>query len=64
MFAHHGEATKYLTKSEAAEYLGVTVKTIDRKIASGDIPAYRFGPKLIRVKREDLDAALTRVEVA
>lgn len=32
-----------------------------RKIASGDLPAYRMGPRLVRVKRADLEALLTRI---
>lgn len=43
---------------EAATYLDVDHKTIRRLIASGDLPAYRLGRRLIKVKITDLDALL------
>jgi excisionase family DNA binding protein len=39
---------------EAADHLSVSKDTIRRRIASGELTAFRAGPKLIRV---DLDAA-------
>lgn len=51
----------WLSLTEAAEELGVTDRTLRRKIASGDLPAYRMGPRLVRVKRADLEALLTRI---
>lgn len=41
-----------ITLQEAANTYGVSVRTIRRWIASGQITAYRMGPRLIR-----LDAA-------
>ena len=38
--------------AEAATYIGVSSKTIRRRIADGSITGYRFGPRAIRV---DLD---------
>jgi excisionase family DNA binding protein len=40
-----------------AEYLAVSDDTIRRMIARGDIPARRFGPRLIRIDMNLLDAA-------
>lgn len=45
-----------VTIDGAAEYLSVNPLTIRRWIADGRIPAYRFGPKLIRIDLDDLDA--------
>jgi len=39
--------------SAAAEYYGVTPRTIRRWVAQGRLTAYRVGPRLLRV---DLDA--------
>lgn len=40
---------------EAAEILGLSVKTVRRYIASGDLDAVRLGRKTIRIKTESLD---------
>ncbi len=48
----------------AAEYLGVSTKTIRRYIAAGRLTAYRTGPRLIRVDLADVDALLQRVPTA
>jgi excisionase family DNA binding protein len=45
------------TINEAAEYLNTSTKFIRRRIADGSLPAYRLrGSRLIRIRREDLDA--------
>jgi excisionase family DNA binding protein len=42
--------------SWAAEYLGVSVQSVRRRIAEGVLPAHRIGPRAIRVYLDDLDA--------
>lgn len=54
----------YLTLAEASEYLGQSVKTLRRRIATGALPAYRFGPRLLRVRLRDLEATAQRVPTA
>ena len=51
----------YLSVREAAEYLGLSPRTLDRYRVSGDGPVfYRFGGR-VRYRREDLDGwAATR----
>ncbi|EPD32599.1 excisionase family DNA binding domain-containing protein [Propionimicrobium lymphophilum ACS-093-V-SCH5] len=44
---------KDLNIQQAADLLGVSVKTIRRHISNGNIKAYKFG-RLIRIKPEDL----------
>lgn len=51
----------YLTLAEASRYLGQSIKTLRRRIASGVLPAYRFGPRLIRVRLQDLEATATKI---
>jgi excisionase family DNA binding protein len=49
---------RFLSVAEAATRLGVSEKTVRRKIASGDWPAHRVG-KLLRVSERVLTASLT-----
>ena len=41
-----------------AEHIGVSEKTLRRLVASGRITGYRFGPRLIRLDLNELDAML------
>ena len=54
----------WLTGPEAQDYLNVTEKTLRRYVASGKLPAYRMGGRLLRFKVEDLDALMTPVPTA
>lgn len=55
---------RWATQQAAAEYLGVQVRTIRDWIAAGRIPGYRFGPRLIRVRLDDIDALAARIPTA
>jgi excisionase family DNA binding protein len=47
----------WVTREEAAEYLNVSLATIDRWRAENALPTYKIrGTSLIRLRREDLDA--------
>jgi len=50
--------------SSAAEGTGLSIRTLRRKIASGDLAAYRDGPRVIRVDPEDVDHLLVRIPTA
>jgi excisionase family DNA binding protein len=52
------------TPQAAAELLGITERTLRRMIASGDLPAYRLGPRLVRIKDSDLMAMLRPIPTA
>lgn len=43
------------TVSEAALYMGVSTKTIRRRITDGTVEAKKFGPRLIRVNMSSLE---------
>jgi excisionase family DNA binding protein len=45
-----------LTKQQAAAFLAISEKTLDRRVAAGDIPAYREGARQVMFKRADLEA--------
>jgi excisionase family DNA binding protein len=47
-----------LTKRQAADYLQVTTRYLERMATSGRLRAYRPTGKLWRVRRSDLDAFL------
>jgi len=48
----------------AAEYAGVSRRTICRRIDDGTIPAYKFGPRAVRVDLDELDAAMRPIPTA
>jgi len=50
---------EFVTVSEAAKALRVSVPTIKRWLKDGRIPAYRLGPRYIRIRRADLTGVLT-----
>lgn len=56
--------TRWLTQQQAADELGVSVRTLRRMIAEGDLPGYRAGARLIRVKQSDIDALFRRIPAA
>lgn len=53
----------YLSLTEAAEIMSLSIKTIRRRISDGTIPAYRCG-RTIRIQLEDLQAAFRRLPAA
>ncbi|GAB7003928.1 hypothetical protein JCM18899A_14000 [Nocardioides sp. AN3] len=65
MSAHRTiDAPVYLSLAEAADIVGQSQKTIRRRIAAGTLPAYRFGPRTIRVRLDELQSAGRRIPSA
>lgn len=54
----------YLSLEEAAEVMSLSVRTIRRRIARGTIPAYQCGRRPIRIRLDELEAALRRIPSA
>jgi excisionase family DNA binding protein len=52
------ESTRYFTVAQAARLLGVSPSTVWRWIDAQSLPAYRVGPRGIRMRGEDLQAAV------
>lgn len=55
------EPRRYETLAAAAERTGFSVRTLRRRIAEGQLPAYRSGPRSIRVDPTDVDRLLVRI---
>ena len=54
----------YLSLEEAAEVMSLSTRTIRRRISDGTIPAYQCGRRAIRVRLDELEAALRRIPSA
>jgi excisionase family DNA binding protein len=46
--------------AQAADYAGVVPRTVRNMIKDGRLPAYRCGDRLIRLRRNEVEAAFTR----
>jgi len=57
------EAKKYESKSQLAERLGVTCRTINYWMSQGRIPYCRMSDRVIRFVPSDVDAALGKFTV-
>ena len=51
----------YIGIPAAAKYLDLAEKTIRRMIERGDIQAYKYGNRVLKVKLADLDAVYEKV---
>ena len=49
---------RFASINDAAEYAGVSTKTIRRYIAAGRLTGYRVGPRLIKINLAEVDALL------
>lgn len=54
----------YLSLEEAAEIMSLSARTIRRRISDGTIPAYQCGRRPIRIRLDELEAALRRIPSA
>lgn len=51
-------AQQYETLAEAAERTGISQRTLRRRIAAGDLPAFVSGRRILRVRPQDVDELL------
>ncbi|MGK0721937.1 helix-turn-helix domain-containing protein [Leucobacter sp. W1478] len=49
------EAPGYISISEAARRINLCTKTVRRMISRGELPARRFGKRIIRIPADALD---------
>lgn len=57
-------ARQFESLGTAAERTGMSVRTLRRRIAEGRLPAYRTGPRIIRVDPEDVDRLMVKIPTA
>ena len=46
----------YITMETAAERLCISEKTMKRMVQRGAFPAYRIGPRMVRIDEKELEA--------
>ena len=51
----------FISLGKAAEMLSISVRTLRRRIASGELPAFRSGRRIIRIRVADVEKLLRRV---
>jgi excisionase family DNA binding protein len=54
---------KLVNISVAAEYADVHPATLRRWVAAGRLPAYRVGPRLLKIDLAELDEIVRRIPV-
>ena len=50
--------------TSAAERTGLSIRTLRRRIAGGQLAAYRSGPRVIRVDPDDVDHLMVPIPTA
>jgi excisionase family DNA binding protein len=58
MLPVNSEEEIFLTPQEVSDLLQVSVQTVRRWIKDEDLPAYKVGPRMWRIRRIDLDVWL------
>ncbi|KAA8884264.1 helix-turn-helix domain-containing protein [Nocardia colli] len=53
-----------ITMREAARQLGLSVRTLERLISTGDLKAYKVGARSVRVDPQDLSGLVRPILVA
>ena len=54
-------ATKFLTQQQVAQMLGVTDRTVRNMIADSRLKAYSLGPRMIRLRLDEVESALVPI---
>jgi excisionase family DNA binding protein len=54
----------FISLGKAADILGVSVRTVRRRVASGVLPAFRSGRRMIRIRINDVEKLLRRIPAA
>ncbi|HEY5184938.1 MAG TPA: helix-turn-helix domain-containing protein [Actinomycetes bacterium] len=64
MSANRTSRNRFASLAEAADQARVSPRTVRRWVAAGLLPAYRLGPRVLRVDLDDLDALARRIPTA
>ena len=49
----------YVTFAEGADYMGVSIRTARNMVYDKRLTAYRLGPRVVRLRLSDIDAAMS-----
>jgi excisionase family DNA binding protein len=49
---------RYITIGEAADYLGLTERTVRQMISDGRLTGYRAGRRVVRLRVDEIDGAM------
>jgi excisionase family DNA binding protein len=49
---------RFISIKQAAEYLGCTPMSVRNMLADGRLRAYTLGPRIVRIRLSEIDAAL------
>ena len=60
----HKTRRQFESLSQAAERIGLSTRTLRRRIAAGALTAYRNGPRVIRLDPDDVDRLMIRIPTA
>ena len=55
---------RLVSQQAAAEFLGVTERTIRNYVSRGQLRAYRVGGRVVRIDQDDIDAMLRPIPTA
>ena len=64
MPTHTTPRRQFETLADAAERTGLSIRTLRRRIAAGQLPAYRSGPRVLRVDPADVDRLMILIPTA
>ncbi len=57
------QSESFLSKTEVAQILAVSNRTVERLTAQGLLPHYRLGHRLLRYRWQDVEKVLERLRV-
>ena len=57
----HKTRRQFESLSQAAERIGLSTRTLRRRIAAGELTACRNGPRVIRLDPDDVDRLMIRI---
>ncbi len=63
-YVHRTGPKQLIAVAGAAAYADVSIRTIRRWIAAGDLRAYRVGPRVVRVDLADLERLARPIRTA
>ncbi len=61
---HPERRRRLVSVEDAGSYVGMSTKTIRRRLADGSLTGYRIGPRLIRVDLNELEDGLRPIASA